>query len=503
MYWTMLRRELSGRKRQTIIVAAGLAIAIALVIAVSALSAGVREAQSQALEGVYGVGTDLTVTGAPQEPGQNGGPRFEFGGSEGSSADGTTTLSQSRLTTGPGRGTIDASAVDTVAGLDGVASATGVLSLTNMTFSGEVPDPTQMSGGAPGEGGGPAGGMGGADGRGGSAFGIDSFTVLGIDPAAGDVGPLTATELVSGRALTAADQGELVALVDESYAATAELALGDTIEVGGSEVEIVGVLASATDSADTAANVYLPIDTASELAGVDGQVSTVYVSATSAAAIDGVQSEIEAALPDTTVSSQAQLAEQVSGSLTSAASLISNLGTWLSIIVLAVALLIAMLLTSSGVSRRTREFGTLKAIGWKNRRVVAQVAGESMAQALIGGAAGLVLGLGAVWVINLISPTIGGSAASGFDGAAGQGGQGGMPGGMNAGEGGFPGGGMGGGGFGQRFASASEIVLHAPVTLWIVVAAVGLAVLGGLLAGAFGGWRAARLSPVEALRAVA
>ena len=30
MYWTHLRRELSGRKKQTIIVAAGPAIAIAL-----------------------------------------------------------------------------------------------------------------------------------------------------------------------------------------------------------------------------------------------------------------------------------------------------------------------------------------------------------------------------------------------------------------------------------------------------------------------------------------
>ena len=62
-------------------------------------------------------------------------------------------------------------------------------------------------------------------------------------------------------------------------------------------------------------------------------------------------------------------------------------------------------------------------------------------------------------------------------------------------------------GGGPAFASAfsqgtTEIVLSAPLTLWVVVAAVGLAVLGGLVAGAFGGWRAARLSPAEALRSV-
>jgi ABC-type antimicrobial peptide transport system permease subunit len=501
MYWTMLRRELSGRKRQTIIVAAGLAVAIALVIVVSALSAGVRDAQARALESVYGVGTDLTVTAAPQEPGQGGMPRFEFGQADGQTSDGTTTLDQSRLTSAPGRGTIDASAVDTVAGIDGVAAATGVLSLTNTTFTGEIPDFSQMDdgSGAPGGMAGPP--QGGPDGQGGSAFGIDSFSVLGIDPAASGVGPLSATELVDGRALEAADATASVALVDETYANG--LAVGDALDVGGEEVEIVGVVASATDAADTAADVYLPIGTARSLAGIDDAVSTVYVSAESASAIDAVQAEIEAALPDATVSSQAQLAEQVSGSLSSASALIAGLGTWLSIAVLAVALLIAVLLTSSGVARRTREFGTLKAIGWSNGRVVSQLAGESMVQALIGGAAGLVLGLGAVGIVNLIAPTIGGGTA-----AAGAGGLGQAAGAVGPGGGGMPGGeGMpdfGGapGGLGQTSASVGEIVLNAPVTPWIVLAAIALAVLGGVLAGAFGGWRAARLSPVEALRSV-
>ena len=77
MYGTYLRRELAGRKRQTMIVAIGLAIAIALVIIVNALTAGVRDAQAQALESVYGVGTDLTVTGAAAEPGEGGGQRFD------------------------------------------------------------------------------------------------------------------------------------------------------------------------------------------------------------------------------------------------------------------------------------------------------------------------------------------------------------------------------------------------------------------------------------------
>ncbi|MBB5512929.1 ABC-type antimicrobial peptide transport system permease subunit [Neomicrococcus aestuarii] len=120
----------------------------------------------------------------------------------------------------------------------------------------------------------------------------------------------------------------------------------------------------------------------------------------------GKVTALESAVPDSTISTQSELASQVSSALASASSLISNLGTWFSIAVLAVALLIAMLLTSSGVARRTREFGTLKALGWSNNRVVAQVAGESMIQSIIGGIAGLALGLGAVAIIYAIGPTI-------------------------------------------------------------------------------------------------
>lgn len=491
MYGTYLRRELAGRKKQTTIVAIGLAIAIALVIIVNALTAGVRDAQAQALESVYGVGTDLTVTGAPAEPGEGGGQRFDFGSEDGATEGDTTTLSQSTLMTDFMRGTLDASVLDTVTSTDGVTAASAALSLTNSTFSGELPSggfgeqDATTEGAAPTEGQAPP--QGGAGGAGGGSFGVDSFTVLGIDPAVTSVGPLASVEISDGRALDTDDAGALVALVDATYATTNEIAVGDTIDVAGSEVEIVGIVASTSDSADTAANVYLPLDTAQELSGAGDVVSTVYVQAESASSIDAVQAALADELPDATITSQSELASTVSGSLSSATSLITNLGTWLSIIVLAVAVLLSVLLTLSGVSRRTREFGTLKAIGWSNGRVVRQVAGESMVQGLIGGVVGLALGVAGIVVINLVKPTVAAAAAGTAEGG---------PGGMGGGPAG------GGGGMFQT-QQAADIVLQAPFTPWVLVAAVGLAVLGGLVAGAFGGWRAARLSPAEALRSVA
>jgi putative ABC transport system permease protein len=501
MFSTYLRRELAGRRRQTAIVAIGMALAIALVMIVNAVSSGVRDAQASVLESVYGVGTDLTVSQEPTPPeeGEAGGGRFEFGADDGTTSGDSTELSQSRLTAGPGASTFDASALDTVADVDGVAAASAALSLTNITFEGELPDMAARSDSGPVTDGETAEGeqppAGGFDGAGGSAFDVNSFSVLGIDPGADAVGPLSAAELDEGRGLEASDTGQAVAVLDASYATSAELAVGDTIDVGGTEFEVVGTVTSTSADAATASNVYIPLDLAQQIAELDGQVSDLYVQAESSDQIAAVQADIEEALPEATVSTQADLAASVSGSLQTASTLISNLGLWLSVAVLAAAFLIAILFTIQGVTRRTREFGTLKAIGWSNRRVVGQVAGESLVQGLIGGAAGLALGLVGIWIVNLIAPTLGGSAGTGsLAGGPTMAG----PGGGDASTAAGP--------LGDRLGDAqatTEVVLNAPVTISVIAVAIGLAVLGGILAGAIGGWRAARLRPAEALRSVA
>lgn len=504
MFFTYLRRELAGRRRQTAIIAIGMALAIALVIIVNSIASGVKAAQASVLESVYGVGTDITVAQSPTPPaeGEGGGPRFEFDAGAGTTSDGTTELSQSRLSAGFGSSTFDEDALATVQGIDDVAAAAATLSLTNTTFNGEMPDFSQMQGAD----GGPATDettgqaappQGGPDGAGGSAFDVDSFTVLGLDPAADAIGPLSAVSLAEGRALDADDAVEYVAVLDADYATSAELSVGDTIDLGGTGFEVVGtVTANAADSA-SASNVYIPLDVAQALSGEDGMISNVYVQAASSTDIPQVQADIESALPDATVSTQEDLASSVSGSLSTASSLVSNLGLWLSLAVLVAAFLIAILFTVSGVTRRTREFGTLKAIGWSNRRVVGQVAGESLVQGLIGGAGGILIGLLGIAVVNLVAPTLSGGAASGgFDLASGPGGAGGP------GASGDAAGGRAFGPMGQTAAATTEVALNAPVTVSVIAIAVGIAVLGGLLAGAIGGWRASRLRPAEALRSV-
>jgi ABC-type lipoprotein release transport system permease subunit len=493
MFGTYLFRELTNRRKQTAIIAIGMALAIALVIIVNGVSAGVRDAQAKVLESVYGVGTDITVSQEPTAPtdtGAAGGPpQFDFGASDGSTTDGSTQLSQARLITGPGAATFDDTALATVASVANVTAATGTLSLTNINFSGEIPD--FQAGGAPGDGAAPP--AGGADGAGGSSFNVDSFTVTGIDVTGEAVGPLTAVEVTDGRSFEASDAGTNVVVIDRAYATSADLSVGGTLAVGGENFEVVGIVTS-TSSDASSTNTYIPLDTAQRIADLDGQLSTVYVQAASSTDITQIQADLQAALPDASVKTQADLASSVSGSLSTASTLVTNLGTWLSIIVLAAAFLISILFTISGVTRRTREFGTLKAVGWSNGAVVRQVAGESLVQGVIGGAIGVAVGLAGILVINLVGPVLSGSATtSAFAGPGG--GLGGGP----VGPGGAAGGPFGG----QAATAATDIVLQIPVTGAIIAIAVGLAVLGGLLAGAIGGWRASRLRPAEALRSVA
>jgi putative ABC transport system permease protein len=177
----------------------------------------------------------------------------------------------------------------------------------------------------------------------------------------------------------------------------------------------------------------------------------------------------------------------VSGSLSTASNLATSVGKWLSIAVLIAAFLVAALLTSSAVSRRVREFGTLKALGWPSRKVTRQVVGESMVNGLIGGGLGIALGLLAAYTVTAISPKLTAQLGSTSTGGGGMGGG--------------PGGGQGGPGQ-QATSNTLEIALNAPVSLTTIALAVGLAVTGGLIAGAMGGWRASRMRPADALRSV-
>jgi ABC-type antimicrobial peptide transport system permease subunit len=508
MFFTYLRRELRRRMRQAAIIALGLALGIGLVITVTAAASGVKNAQGAVLKSLYGVGTDATVTKTPTGGSFTPGS-FGFGFRTGTTkrpAAGTK-INTSTLTGSATLASIGASSVTTVASLHDVAAAAGGLTLNDRTLSGTVPAINFNGGGGAGSFGGGGGGSSSAGQSFRASFSTNTFGVDGVDLSAGELGPLSTGKLSSGRTFTAADASSDVAVVDSNYAAQNKLAVGSTIAIGSSSgttanFTVIGLVSE--PAGDNPSDVYIPLTVAQNLANLKNDVNTIYVAASSSSDISTVSSEISKALPGDTVTTSADLASEVTGSLASASSLANNLGKWLAIAVLIAAFLLASLLTLAAVSRRVREFGTLKALGWRSRRIVGQVMGEAVAIGIVGGVVGVGLGfLGKELVAKLSHPltaSVGTLTGSATPGGAQQ------FGGFNGGGGGFPGGRTGGGGFRRAAADAAHTVsvhLNPTVSVSVIILAVVLAIAGGIIAGSVGGWRAASLRPADALSKVA
>ncbi|MER7637337.1 MULTISPECIES: ABC transporter permease [unclassified Streptomyces] len=489
MFFTYLRRELRRRRKAALVVASGLALGIALVIVVNSVSSGMGKAQDKVLQSLYGLGTDMTVTKAatPTASGSQQ-PRFQF---DANNNDDSKTQSSDRVMV-QGFTTLASTTVTKVAGQKGVSDAVGGLSLNVVKVDGQFTRgqfKQNQGSGTGGGGGNRGGGTGAPQGSvtgGGANFNINSYSVYGTDVTKPALGPLTSSKITSGRTFTTAEANSKVVVADSAYAKEKKLKVGSTVTIKSVKYKVIGI-ATAT-SGDAAANLYVPLTQAQTLSGDKNKVTTIYVKATDSKQISAVKKTITSNVSGTTVTTSADLADTVSGSLSTASSLATSVGKWLSIAVLIAAFLVAGLLTSSAVSRRVREFGTLKALGWKSGRVTRQVVGEAIVNGLVGGVLGIALGLAGAYVVTAISPTL--SASLGNTGGGGR-------------AGGGPGG--GGGGFGggrQAAAKTLDVALTAPVNATTIALAVGLAVAGGLIAGAFGGWRASRLRPADALRRV-
>jgi putative ABC transport system permease protein len=475
-FLTYLKRELRRRMRQAIFIALGLALGIGLVITVMGAASGVKAAQAKVLRALYGVGTDITVTTnlkPPSGPPRSGPPSCGHAGSPGSGP--VAFINGKCYTSGTidflvsqGYGPLSDSSIASIARLHDVSAAAGGLALTDnrIVLSGSnIGPPT-------------------------------SFTVDGTDISHPKLGPFSNATLTKGRSFTAADAGSDVAVADSSYATSNRLKVGSTTLIGGTKFKVIGIVSQ--PEASSPPDIYIPLARAQALSAnpatgksFAGQVNTVYVTAASAADIPAVQHEIGHLFPSATITSASDLASEVTGSASSAAKLAGALGKWLAALVLIAAFAVASLLTIAAVSRRVPEFGTLKALGWRSGRIVGQVLGESVSTGILGGALGVGLGFAGVAIIDKIAPKLPVT----------------LPSSSGAGQLQQTAVGPGGTVSGPAAPAASHAIVSVPMSASVTLGAIGLAVLlaiaGGLLAGSFGGWRAARLRPAAALARVA
>jgi|HubBroStandDraft_5_1064220.scaffolds.fasta_scaffold07272_3 putative ABC transport system permease protein len=239
-------------------------------------------------------------------------------------------------------------------------------------------------------------------------------------------------------------------IVGELLAKNLDKTVGDTVELQGSTFKIVGIFHGGT--ALEAGALIMPIDQLQQISSLQGKVSGFHVRLKPAPADESpehymkrAQAQIEAALPGLNAQGAADraannqfvtLAHAVAWGTSCIALLMGILG---------IANTMAM-----SVFERTREIGILRAIGWRAWRVMLLIQVEATVLGFVGGLFGIFIGWGALHVLATLPQT-------------------------------------------ASVVSASLSPLH-------FVEALAIAVLSGLIAGAYPAWRGAHLSPVEALR---
>lgn len=476
--FTYLKAELFRRRTKTFLICLGLAVPIALTILVGAYQSGLSKAQDDVLEPLVGLGTDMTVS-KNFSPGQGGGgqpPRISLGsGSAGQS------FSRDTYTTGFS-GSFSNSYVTKISKLSGVKNAVGALTVENVKASGELPSASSGNSTQ----GPPTGGQGGG-GQGGG-FDIERRTITGID-ATTDLGPVSSNQLQKGSLLSDSDEKE--ALVSSTYAKSESISVGDTVKVKNTKFEVVGIVSAPL--AGSSSDIYVKLDQLQTATSLKNKINRVYVRADSQNDVSAVSKEITSTISGTSVTTNSSLASQVSGSLVDANKLVDKMSKFLILILLLAAVAITTILTLGAVNKRTREFGTLKSIGWANGRLIRQVMGESLAIGGLGALAGAVLGALGMLAAKAFPLTMKISGSTGTGGGGGMGGMGGPPGGGGAPP-----------GMGRQAAEAASqtvsVIPQISVTTVAIAAAIGA--LTALVAGGLGALKTSKLSPVEALKHV-
>jgi ABC-type antimicrobial peptide transport system permease subunit len=217
----------------------------------------------------------------------------------------------------------------------------------------------------------------------------------------------------------------------------------DKIALGGSSFTIVGIFESGITYED--AGGVIALKEAQELFHKPRQASFLGIAVSDPARAAETARALEREYPELMVATVSTFTERLNDMAVTYA--IVNALIVLTVVVGGIVMMNAMLMN---VFERTQEIGVLRALGWRRRRIVRMVIVESLATSLLSGLAGIVFGVALSVSFTMIPD------------------------------------------YGAFLTPAYTPEMFAQVLL--------LALLLGVIGGAYPAWRAANLRPIEALR---
>lgn len=267
--------------------------------------------------------------------------------------------------------------------------------------------------------------------------------------------------LAVGRFLSAADAAAPapVVVVSHRLADERRLGVGDTVQLGGRPWTVIGVLADG--GSDRTLEAYAPLPVVAtvlgELGGPDATVPVLLLKASRVEDVDSLRAGLESWL-DRRVGADwkdrvmlgtraARLAQVAQGMLVF--KILMGAITGISLVVGGIGIMNVLL---AAVAERTREIGLRKAAGARRGDILWQFLAESVAITAVGSAVGAVLGLGGAFLVT------------------------------------------------GMMRARTEAVVYAAFTWGTIAVATAAALFVGFAFGMYPALRAARLSPIDAMR---
>ena len=238
------------------------------------------------------------------------------------------------------------------------------------------------------------------------------------------------------------ENGTRDAIVGAEYAEVNNVSIGDDITLQGKEFNVSGIFETGSPFVDS--GIYVPLDTLQDITDTDG-VSRILVKTGEDVNDSAISEKIEDDYENfTTLTSEeiSSIADDVLGILDTATLAVSALA----IIVGGIGIINTMVMA---VYERTKEIGVLKSVGWKSRKILTMILGETLVLTTLSGIVGSIFGI--------LIPEVG-----------------------------------------LRLFNVTDFALgYSPKTF---ILAFGITIIVGIIGGIYPAYKASKLAPTEALR---
>jgi putative ABC transport system permease protein len=285
--------------------------------------------------------------------------------------------------------------------------------------------------------------------------------------------PILPMTITAGRNLQAGDSG--VVLLSENNTAFFEAGVGDTINILDQSFKVIGVYEPS--GVEDATTLYMSLSDAQSVTNNTGYVTSLTVFTDCSDAVTDVANAISSLHPELSIVTSQQLLNQLDAMKTNYETALENAESTVAqtqsvavqevIVAVAATSLIVLFVMLYTVRERTKEIGTLKAIGFSNWTVMSQFMLEGVFLSLMAGVVGIA-------IASVAAPALSGLLLPAVNQAT----------------------------FASRFPSAANPGTTAAIALTpeLMLIALGGAVLLGTLGSLYPAWRASRTRPAEAMR---